>query len=372
MAGLEGDVTIPVAGKVPKKELAIGGAIVGVLVGVYYWRHRQAASTTTAAAAAATSTDQYPPDGTTGNPDDPYSTDPATGQTYGDEATGSGGTYGAYDDTGALDEEGDDYPADGTIGNPSDPYSTDPSSGITYGDEGYVGGTSSDTGTDGPPFSTNAQWTTYVLSQEQSLGSSTSTDTLQAALGLYLDGQPVSAADQTLIFGAIAIAGDPPVPGANGYPPAVQVTGSQGPGSGGGSGSVIVPEVTGQRRETAFAELRQAGLEYTTTGVTAKAGGAYYVTAQSPAAGAQAKAGASVTLTIAAGTGPPAAKPPANSNGLYWHADLNYFTINGVKSDQPSGTYKIGGKSHYWHADPSGKTKPYMSPAAPSGPATAG
>lgn len=294
MAGLEGTVKIPVVGSVPKKEAAIGAVVVGTLVVVYYVRHRSSSSSSaTTAAAAASSTDQYPPDGTTGNPQDPYSTDPATGQTYGNEAVGSGGSYGAYGGLGAGAT--DAYPWDGTYGNSSDPYSMDPSSGVTYGDEGSAGNvpSSSGSGSGGPPFANNPAWSNYVLSQEQALDPGANIGDWQTALGLYLQGQPVSPAQKTIIFDAIAIAGDPPDRGSNGYPPNVKTNGSKGGHQPGPAVNVKVPDVTGQRAENAREALRDAGLTYNISDTQTGS-----VTGQSPHGGTSVKKGSKVRLTL--------------------------------------------------------------------------
>jgi hypothetical protein len=238
---LSGEVKVPGVGGVPKKEAIIGLVVVGTLIVVYYVRKRESASATTTAAAAATSTDQYPPDGTVGNPADPYSTDPATGQTYGDESVGSG-TYGAYSTyTGDLGSAvTDTYPWDGTVGNEADPYSEDPATGITYGDEGLATGGTNASPNGGPPFANNSDWSNWVIQQETSINSQTDTSTLEDALGLYLNGQPVDTSQQQMIFDAIALAGDPPVAGPNGYPPSVQLNGNTG-----GSGSVSTTTSSG-------------------------------------------------------------------------------------------------------------------------------
>ena len=120
----------------------VGGAAVAV---IYYYRKKSSASGAVTAAAAATSTDQYPPDGTTGDPSDPYSVDPATGQTYGDEAAGSGGTYGAFSAAGTSDQGIIGYDANG---NPIYAPGYEPASGTTTG---------------GPPFSTNSDWANWVI-----------------------------------------------------------------------------------------------------------------------------------------------------------------------------------------------------------------
>ena len=223
---LTGDVTVPGGGKVPRKAAAAGLAVVAALVGYYYYKQRKSASAA-ATAPAATTTDQYPPDGTTGNPSDPYSTDPATGQTYGDESAGTG-TYGAYG-TGGAGTSSDPYPWDGTTGNPSDPYSQDPATGITYGDEGGgTGGTGGGGGTGGPPFATNSAWSDWVIARLETDSPGVSASALVDALGLYLEGLPVTAAQKTLIEDCRALGGDPPVSGAGGYPPAVKLNGGKG------------------------------------------------------------------------------------------------------------------------------------------------
>lgn len=286
MAALEGNVKVPVIGNVPKKAAAGGLLVVGTLVVVYYVRKRNAAAAGTAASGS-TAADQYPPDGTTGNPQDPYSTDPATNQTYGDEAAGSGGTYGAYSGVSA---QTDTYPWDGTTGNEADPYSLDPGSGITYGDEGLASGGTGTGGTGGPPFANNSAWENWAVQQLITNDPGISQANLTTALGLYLNGQPVSPADKTLIFDATGTAGDPPVAGPNGYPPKVRTDGSKG----GGSGTVTVPDVKGQPQEAAYALIAQAGLK--PEGSKDIHGKVLFVVSQTPAAGRKVAHGSKVTL----------------------------------------------------------------------------
>jgi fibronectin type III domain protein len=179
----------------------LGG--VGVAIVLYYRSHKASTAATTAASSAST-TDQYPPDGTTGNPSDPYSTDPATGQTYGDEAAGSGSALGAY---GAGAASGLYYdPATGAYDLTS-PYGTDTSTSSAGG----------------PPFSSNAAWAAWVIQEEQNLGAA-DIGAWQNALGLYLEGQPVDAAQKQMIFDARGIAGDPPVAGTGNYPPNIRTS----------------------------------------------------------------------------------------------------------------------------------------------------
>lgn len=206
MTVADGQITIPGTKTKVSRPVAIGGvAIVGVMIIIYYRKQKAAATATP----AATPTDQYPPDGTSGNPSDPYSTDPATGQTYGNEASGSGGTYGAY---GSGAASGNYYdPATGAYDLTS-PYGTTPA------------GTAS-----GPPFATNAAWSSWVISTLQSQNYSIDVGALTDAIGLYLAGQPLSAAQRAYVFDAEAIGGAPPVAGPNGYPPKLQGNGSTGP-----------------------------------------------------------------------------------------------------------------------------------------------
>jgi hypothetical protein len=187
---MAGTVKVPGAGRVPKGAAIAGLVAVGGLIAWHYVKKKNAATATP----AATPTDQYPPDGTTGNPADPYSTDPATGATYGDEAAGSGGTFGAFGPGG---------------------------SGITMGTAGT-------TGTGGPPFSSNSAWTNWVITQMTTQNPALNVGALTNALGLYVEGQPVTAAQKTLVDDARAIGGDPPVAGASGFPPSVRTDGGKG------------------------------------------------------------------------------------------------------------------------------------------------
>lgn len=217
---LEGKIKVPGVGEVPRLAAAGGLAVVGFLI----WRYRTGKSSAAApaAAAAGTASDPYPPDGTTGDPSDPNSTDPDTGMTYGDEQVS--GNLGSAD---GLVTGGDSYPWDGTYNNSSDPYSMDTSTGTTFGDEGTLGGGGGGGGsTSGPPFSTNAAWAQYAqnyLTQTVGLDAGT----VSGALGLYTEGQPVTAAQEGVINQAIAFAGQPPVTGTNGYPPSINVQGTK-------------------------------------------------------------------------------------------------------------------------------------------------
>jgi len=277
------DITIPGTQSKVSKPVAIAGlAAVGVLI-VMYYRNKSASAATAAATAsqAASSTDQYPADGTTGDPSDPYSTDPATGQTYGNEAAGSGGTYGAY--------------------------GTDAASGLYYDPETGAYDLSSPYGTTtttepyqtagGPPFSDNSAWSDWVIQELQAQNSSIDVGALTDALGLYLAGQPLTPAQKQYVFDAQAIGDNPPVAGPDGYPPNVKSE----PGSTSGTHQVAVPDVIGTGYGAAVNAIRRAGLKVP---ATPRVNSNYVVTRQSPAAGTEVESGSTVTLTAPA----PAAK----------------------------------------------------------------
>lgn len=209
------EVKIPgIKQPLPKPLVFVGLGGVGIAIVIYYRNKKNQASQQP----AATSTDQYPPDGTVGDPTDPYSTDPATGQTYGDEAVGSGGTFGAFGGLGGTGGSGWD-PNTGLYTDPNGNTCTNPDG------SGYCPGSSGG----GPPFSTNQAWASYA---EQQLADSTSGSpgALAAALGLYLAGQEVDPAQVTLIYEAQGVAGPVPVAGPGGYPPNIKTNGHKGGG----------------------------------------------------------------------------------------------------------------------------------------------
>jgi hypothetical protein len=181
---VKGTLNIPGVGKLPTWAVLGGVGIVIVLI----IRNRKSSG---AAAAAGTATD---PAGNTGV------IDPATGY-----------VYGSPQDTAALQ--------------------TSAAAG-TADTSGTTAGTVSGQVSNGPPFTTNAAWSQYAVSVLE--GNGYDPGTLTAELGAYLDGQPVTAAQETDINAAVAVAGYPPVAGPNGMPPAINVSGSK---SGGGSGS---------------------------------------------------------------------------------------------------------------------------------------
>lgn len=220
---LEGNVKIPGVGEVPK--IAVGGGL--AVTGYLIWRARTKSAAAAAPSPGGATADPYPSDGTIGNPNDPYSVDPATGVTYGDESVGYSGNQVAPSSQNA----GDAYPWDGTYNNPDDPYSMDTSSGTTYGDEGFSGGSGGSGGTSGgPPFSTNAQWSQYAITTLTTDDPGVNVGQLTTALGAYIAGGKVTTAQESLIQQAIAVAGTPPVAGAGGNPPGINVGGSKAGG----------------------------------------------------------------------------------------------------------------------------------------------
>lgn len=328
---LDGDIKLPVGGKVPKKAAAGGVAVVGLLVGAYYLRKRKA----TAAgpqAVSPTASDQYPPDGTQGNPQDPYSTDPATGQTYGDEATGSGGALGAFG-TGNAVSSGT-YPWDGTTGNQSDPYSLNPQTGETYGNQG-AGPVTNPNG--GPPFPNNSAWENWAVQQLANNDPGLDQGALTTALGEYLNGQPVTAAQKTLIFDATGTAGNPPIAGPNNYPPNVRTNGHPG----GGGATVPVPNVVGQSQEAAFAILAAASLK--AKGSPVVKGKVLTVDKQNPAAGRKVAEGTTVTLTSAV---KPAAGTRARIPNVVGMEQAKAFQALSAAGFKPSGPAPVKGKVH--------------------------
>lgn len=211
--------TVTIGGKqIKKSTVAIAGGGFG-LVGFLWWRHNKSAasSTTSSSAPGSTSaTDQYPADGTVGDPSDLYSTDPATGMTYGDEASTGFSDYGGL---------GSAYGA----GAVSPYYGAGTATGSLLGNPGS--------------FTSNAQWAQYV--EQQLDNSGIDPTSLSAAIGKYLTGQAMTTDQGDLVDQAIAIGGYPPVSGPSGYPPAMNISvttststaGSTSTNTGSGSGS---------------------------------------------------------------------------------------------------------------------------------------
>lgn len=292
MAGfLEGRVKVPGVGEVPEAAAYGGIAVVGVLVIVWY-RNKKSASSSTATGNAATpaGSGPYPSDGTSGNPSDPNSVDPATGITYGNEQAAAAQASSPYSSGGGGSSITDLYPWDGTSGNAQDPFSMDPSTGQTYGDEGSVGSPSGNVN-GGPPFTSDSAWAQYAENYLTATVGLAAAD-VSAALGNYIDGLPVTSTQQTIISQAIAFAGNAPVAGPGGNPPGIVAQ----PNNGGGTGpQSAVPNVVGQALSAAESAVTAAGFTYQVQGASSGT-----VSAQSPAGGTAASAGTLVTLTAQA------------------------------------------------------------------------
>jgi hypothetical protein len=174
---------------VKKGYVLAGGAVVVLAVGYGWYRNRQANAAAATSAAGGS--------GTSG-------IDPATGVPYADESgagidPATGYPYGSAQDQEALAQLGG-------------------GSGFTGGG----GGGPITTGTSGG-YTTNGQW---AQAAESYLVSTVGGDanTVAAALGKYITGQPVTSDQVDVIEQAIAFTGYPPVNGPNGDPPAYTLT----------------------------------------------------------------------------------------------------------------------------------------------------
>lgn len=108
-----------------------------------------------------------------------------------------------------------------------------------------------------PPVTTNAQWAQAAEAQLAANG--VDSNTALAAIGLYLAGGNLTANQASIVQEAIAVEGNPPVPGAAGYPPAVHYQTSTGQG-GGGQQTTTVPNVVGKTAGQAHDALVAAQL----------------------------------------------------------------------------------------------------------------
>lgn len=161
-------VNVPGVGATPKRNVAIGLAVLAGILGVAYYRHaksQQAASAASTAASTATPAD---------------TTIPATAYDPNAGLTGVAGSAGPYSQ-GYYNAPGS-YP------------------------QGYV---------------TNGQWAQAAEAYLTSIGADPTTVGL--ALGKYLTGQTVTTAQQDVIDQAIAFANYPPVNGPGGYPPNIRL-----------------------------------------------------------------------------------------------------------------------------------------------------
>jgi hypothetical protein len=95
-----------------------------------------------------------------------------------------------------------------------------PYTGQYLGGGGGVTGVGTTPGPTGAAPATNAQWTQNVITQLQGVYPEIE---ILAATGRYLSGRALGATNQKIIESALAIEGDPPQAGANGYPPKVKI-----------------------------------------------------------------------------------------------------------------------------------------------------
>lgn len=144
---------------------------------------------------------------------------------------------------------------------------------------------------------TNAQWAQAAITQLADDGYDR--QSVAGALGAYELGQPVTPDQQSIIAAAIGIEGYPPVPGASGNPPGINVQGTPGGGGGGGQGGggggKAVPNEVGKRADQALAAVRAAGFKAKTVPIRVPTK-TYIVTSQSPSG--TAPAGSLVTLNV--------------------------------------------------------------------------
>jgi hypothetical protein len=176
---IEGTVKTPFGQVQKKTAVVVGVGAVGV-VGIVWYRSRQNASSSAATTAATTTATTDP------------SIDPATGIPYAQEGGGGQGFADQLGSGGYYDNNGNWIP---------------------YSQQSFPGGTP------GPgSFTSNPQWAQYV---EDYLVNTTGLDAnaTGAAIGKYITGQPVTSDMVTIIQQAIAIGGNPPVAGTDGYPP---------------------------------------------------------------------------------------------------------------------------------------------------------
>lgn len=194
---LEGTVKTPL-GTYPKKTLAIVIGAVAVVGGIVYFRGKANATDPSLAGAS--------------------EINPATGY-----------PYGSAEDAAAMAAQAA-YISPGGVGG------------------GGGGGGSGGTGTPGR-FTTNSEWSQYVITYMSDNDIVADVGPLSVALGKYLSGQPVTVEETSLIQQAIAIAEKPPNAGATGYPPSINTSApvSPPPPTGGGGGAVPGPDTANVR-----------------------------------------------------------------------------------------------------------------------------
>ena len=176
-----------------------------------------------------------------------------------------------------------------------------------YGAYGYSGGGAIGVGAPlAPPTTvvqplTNAQW---AASAEAYLTQTAGYDatTVAAALGKYLTGGALTSDQAAIVAAALAFENQPPVAGANGMPPAVNVGAAGGqtgttPAKPPTGPAVKVPNVVGMSANNALAALTKVGLTGHLSSVRNPAS-TYKINSQTPGAGASVPKGSTVDLGI--------------------------------------------------------------------------
>jgi hypothetical protein len=147
---------------------------------------------------------------------------------------------------------------------------------------------------------TNAQWAQAAINQLTSEGYDA--QTVSAALGAYLAGQAVTAAQQTIVQAAIGIEGYPPQ-----SPPPLTVQGTGGGGTGGGQtgggggvtggNTVKVPSIVGMSVNDGIAALNKVGLKNHLSSVRNPIS-TYKINSITPGAGTMVAPGSTVRVGI--------------------------------------------------------------------------
>lgn len=261
----------------------------GGLIGVYaLYRHHKStgswspfatSSSSTAGTAGVTTTSGTVTDPTSGTVYSDTAVDPNTGMTYAAEITQYGSVATA--DTEYVATFGG---TNSSTGVQTQAYST----GYTYQQ-----GSANYTTTSGQNvYVSNSAWAQAVQAGLEDVSGSPSYDgtDIGTALGAYLQGQPLTAAQAALISTARGEYGPPP----QGAPPVTTV-----PVTTPAPSMVNVPNVVGLEAFQAGPILQSVGLKVSLSGPAFKTGGptVRIITAQDPAAGKQVTAGSTVTLT---------------------------------------------------------------------------
>jgi hypothetical protein len=210
----DGTVDVPVVGKEKKSTaLLFGGAAIAVIAYAVIEKRKQAAAAA-AAASSATPAGQF--------------TDPA------------GNVCAAPDpNTGYCPGTEEDQAAQAQLTSQGE---------LAAGSGGYGTGVI-------PVFTSNASWAQYA---EQQLGSD-GADATAAAIAAYLSGQGLTEAQVTIVEEATAIAGPPPVPGPNGFPPSMNTTTASSTTAPAGAGSCAAGFTWSATRTEADGEVAATG-----------------------------------------------------------------------------------------------------------------